>query len=209
MTCEDKACCTGSPHSEADSRAVRRLQYISIAWMSLEVILGIGEGIRARSVALTAFGADSLVELISALVVLRRFQVGPAGERRAAFLSAILLYIIAVYIVTTSTLGLLVPALRPEASGVGIVLLLIAAIGMPLLGKAKRRLAQSTASAALQADAAQTSICAYMAWIGLGGLLANAIFHVAWADSVAALLLLPLVLREANRARRGELCTCD
>ncbi len=208
MTCEDKACCTGSPHPEVESRAVRRLQYVSIAWMSLELVLGIGEGIRARSVTLTAFGADSLVELISALVVLRRFQVGPAGERRAAFISAILLYLIAVYIVTTSILSLLVPSLKPEVTGLGIAVLLIAAIGMPLLGKAKRRLAKSTGSAALQADSAQTSICAYMAWIGLGGLLANAIFHVAWADPVAALLLLPLVLREANRARRGELCDC-
>lgn len=208
MTCDNKACCTGSKHPEMESQAVCRLQYVSIAWMCLELLLGVGEGIRDRSVALTAFGADSLVELISALVVLRRFQIGPAGERRAAFLSAILLYLIVGYIVTTSILSLLVPRLRPEASGLGIVVLLVAAIGMPLLGKAKRRLAQSTGSAALQADSTQTAICAYMAWIGLGGLLANAIFHVPWADSVAALLLLPLVLREANRARRGELCEC-
>lgn len=78
---------------------------------------------------------------------------------------------------------------------------------MPVLGAAKKRLAEKTGSRALKADATQSNLCAYMSWIALFGLIINAAVHVPWADSVAALLL-PLVIREANEAREGDICDC-
>ena len=79
---------------------------------------------------------------------------------------------------------------------------------MPLLGRAKKKLAAETGSRALRADAAQSNICAYMSWIALAALLVNFFFRLAWADSAAALLLLLIVLKEAREASKGEVCEC-
>ena len=196
---------TNPAHSAA---SVRTIQRITIAWMTVELCVALYAGIQAHSVALTAFGADSAIELISAVVVLRRFAVGPAVERRAARISGALLYALAAYIFATSGLALLKHGLQPEPSKVGICLLVAAATIMPLLGRAKKRLADETGSRALNADAAQSNICAYMSWIALAGLMLNLFLHLPWADSAAALLLLPIVLREAVEASKGEVCEC-
>ena len=192
--------------ADSQTARVRRLQLITIVWMVVELSVSFYAGIRACSIALTAFGADSAIEMISAVVVLRRFAVGPATERRAARISGALLYILATYILLTSALSIFSQRFRAEPTVLGIALLITAGIIMPLLGRAKKRLATQTGSRALNADAAQSNICAYMSWIALGGLVANFIFHLPWADSVAALLLLPIVLKEAREAYKGELC---
>lgn len=192
--------------ADRHASSVRRLQLITIGWMVVELTVSLYAGIRACSTALTAFGADSAIELISAVVVLRRFTLGRATERRAARISGALLYILAVYIVFTSALSMFGKHFQPERTALGIVLLIAAAIIMPLLGRAKKRLATQTGSLALNADAAQSNICAYMSWIALAGLTVNFFFHLPWADSLAALLLLPIVLKEAQEASGGELC---
>jgi divalent metal cation (Fe/Co/Zn/Cd) transporter len=188
--------------------AIRALQMVTIGWMCIELFVSIVAGVRACSVALTSFAGDSAIELFSAFVVLRRFSVGPDAEKNAARITAALLYVLAVYIVLASGLSFLSERFRPESSRLGIALLIVAAIVMPILGAAKKRLAVEARSGALKADAAQSNICAYMSWIALGGLVLNARFHIAWADSVAALFLLPFVIREANEARKGEVCGC-
>jgi divalent metal cation (Fe/Co/Zn/Cd) transporter len=193
-------------NSAEDVPAIRRLQMITIAWMCIELLTALVSGIRAHSVALTAFAGDSAVELLSATVVLVRFRFGPANEAKAVRINSILLYTLTAYVVLTSVLSLLSEELRPKPSFIGIGLLVAAATIMPILGYAKKRLAKNTGSGALRADAAQANICAYMSWIALAGLILNATLHFSWADSVAALLLLPLILREANEARRGETC---
>lgn len=192
--------------NQHDTR-VRTIQRLTIAWMGVELFVAAITGIRAHSVALTAFAGDSAVELFSALVVLQRFRLGPSSERAAAKVNAVLLYVLAVYIVVSSSLTLFGP-FGPEPSVFGIVLLVASAIIMPWLGASKKRLALQTNSGALRADAAQSNICAYMSWIALAGLVTNAVLHIPWADSVAALLLLPLVLYEANEARKGDSCNC-
>ena len=188
--------------------AVRRLQMLTITWMCVELIVALISGIQARSIALTAFAGDSAVELLSAILVLMRFRLGPGVEARAARVNAMLLYVLAGYVILTSALSLATDRLKPKPSPIGIGLLVAAAMIMPILGFAKRRLARKTGSGALRADAAQSSICAYMSWIALAGLILNATLHLSWADSVAALLLLPLIFREANEARKGEICEC-
>lgn len=195
---------TLTPNRQAT--AVRRLQLGTIAWMVVELGVSLYAGIHACSVALTAFGADSAIELISAVVVLRRFTSGPETERRAARISGALLYVLAAYILSTSSLSLISKHIQPKSTVVGISLLVAAGIIMPLLGRAKKRLATQTGSKALNADAAQSNICAYMSWIALAGLLVNYFFHLPWADSLAALGLLPIILQEAREARTGEVC---
>lgn len=192
----------------AGAPSVLLLQTLTIAWMTIELALSLYAGIRAHSVALTAFGADSGIELISAFVVLRRFALGPSAERRAARLSGYLLYILAAYILITAALSLFKHQFQPEPTLLGIAVLVAAAIIMPLLGRAKKRRAAQTGSRALNADAAQSNICAYMSWIALAGLLLNFVFHLPWADSVAALFLLPIVLKEAKEAVKEIACHC-
>jgi len=190
----------------AVTASIVRLQWITIAWMCVELFVAASAGVRACSIALTAFAGDSAIELFSAMVVLRRFRVGITAEKSAARVTAVLLYLLAAYILISSSVVLLSHRLEAKPSYVGIGLLIAASIIMPLLGRAKRRLAFETGSRALKADATQSSVCAFMSWIALAGLGMNAVFHLPWMDSVAALLLLPLVIKEANDARRGKAC---
>jgi len=190
----------------ATAAFIVRLQWITIAWMCLELFVAAFAGVRACSVALTAFAGDSAIELFSAMVVLRRFHIGIAAEKSAARMTSILLYLLAAYILISSSVALLSHRLEAKPSYIGIGLLIAASIIMPLLGRAKRRLAFETGSKALKADATQSSVCAYMSWIALAGLGMNAVFHLPWMDSAAALLLIPLVVKEANDARRGKAC---
>ena len=192
--------------ADQQTSAIKRLQLITIGWMVVEFAVSLYAGISACSTALIAFGADSAIELISAVVVFRRFRSGPATERRAARISGTLLYVLAAYILVTSVFSIFSKRFQPEPTSLGIVLLMVAAVIMPLLGRAKRRLATQTGSRALNADAAQSNICAYMSWIALAGLIVNFFFHLPWADSLAALLLLPIVVKEAKEAREGEGC---
>jgi divalent metal cation (Fe/Co/Zn/Cd) transporter len=162
----------------------------------------------ARSSALLGFGGDSTVELLSAAVVFRRFyhpsQEGKA-EERAARIAGGLLFVLAGFVVLASVLALL-GHVEARPSPVGIVLLILAAIAMPWLAKQKRQLSAATASAALRADAAQSAVCGYLALIALVGLVANAIWRVSWADPIAALALLPLIVREGWEAMKGRPC---
>lgn len=190
------------------SASIQSLQMVTIIWMVVELCVSLCAGIHAHSVALTAFGADSAIELLSAVVVLRRFALGSSAERRAARASGALLYALAAFIVITSALSLLMPHFQPRPTILGIALLVAAAIIMPLLGAAKKRLSAQTGSRALRADAAQSNICAYMSWIALAGLLVNFFLHIPWADSAAALLLLPIVFKEAGEASKGDVCEC-
>lgn len=194
--------------TDQQASSIRTLQFVTIAWMVVELCVAVYSGVRSHSIALTAFGADSAIELLSAVVVLRRFTLGPATEKRAARISGFLLYGLAAYILVTSLLSFLSRSTEAQPTLLGVGLLFAAAIVMPLLGRAKKSLAQITESQALNADAAQSNICAYMSWIALAGLLVNRYFHLHWADPVAALLLLPIVLKEAGEASRGDVCEC-
>jgi divalent metal cation (Fe/Co/Zn/Cd) transporter len=183
------------------------LQLITIAWMTVEAVVSIFAAIYAHSVALLGFGADSGIELASALIVLMRFKkVSRISEKNAARITGFLLFALATFILAISILAFTNPHFRPEPSYLGIALLIAAAIVMPWLSSRKRSLAAKANSGALKADAVQSSMCAYLAWIALGGLLVNAIVKFSWADPMAALLLLPIVLREGWETIHGKSC---
>lgn len=176
--------------------------------MCVEAAFALFTALRAHSVALLGFGADSGIELASASVVFMRFRRATyINEKKAARITGILLFALAVFILGSSIVAFRNPRFRPEPSYLGIGLLVAAGLLMPWLASQKRTLAARANSASLKADAVQSSMCAYLAWIALGGLLVNAIFKIAWADPVAALLLLPIILREGLEAIQGKFCS--
>jgi divalent metal cation (Fe/Co/Zn/Cd) transporter len=175
--------------------------------MCAEAAIAIFAALRAHSVALLGFGADSGIELLSGLIVLLRFKkFSQISEGKAARITGLLLFVLAAFILGSSMLAFTNPDFRPQPSYLGIALLIAAAIFMPWLSSQKRTLAAKTSSGGLKADAVQSSMCAYLAWIALGGLVVNAIFKIAWADPSAALLLIPIILREGKEAVQGRAC---
>jgi divalent metal cation (Fe/Co/Zn/Cd) transporter len=179
--------------------------------MTIEAAVSLGAAWTARSLALLAFGGDSAVELLSAAVVLWRFYSqsrGDHAERQAARIAGGLLFVLAAFVALASVLTLL-GHVKARSSPIGIVLLILAAVVMPWLAKQKRRLSAATGSAALRADAAESAVCGYLALIALAGLAVNAIWRVSWADPVAALALLPLIVREGWEAMKGKPCCND
>jgi divalent metal cation (Fe/Co/Zn/Cd) transporter len=97
---------------------------------------------------------------------------------------------------------------EPKPTFLGIAILVAASVVMPWLAKEKRRLSGATGSAAMRADAAQSALCAYLSLIALAGLAINAIWHVRWADPLAALAILALIVWEGREAMRGKTCDC-
>ena len=191
-------------------RRIQRVQTVTIAWMSVEALVSLFAAWRARSPALLAFGGGSAIELLSAVVVLWRFRASDTPEnveRRAARAAGALLFALAAFVAVTSVMSLLGYS-DPKPTFLGIAILIAAAVVMPWLAKEKRRLSGSTGSAALRADAAQSALCAYLSLIALAGLSINAIWHVKWADPLAALVVLPLIVWEGREAMRGKTCGC-
>jgi divalent metal cation (Fe/Co/Zn/Cd) transporter len=190
------------------NRGILGLQLITIGWMLLECTVSLISATNACSPSLLAFGSDSLVELLSATVVLLQFAPSiRLNSVRAGKAAGILLYLLAGVVVLISILGWVTGA-RPETSLAGICITAAALAVMPVLAWRKRTLARTTRNAALAADAVQSATCAYLAAITLFGLAANATFHVPWVDSIAALIAVPLLGREAKAAMRGEGCAC-
>jgi divalent metal cation (Fe/Co/Zn/Cd) transporter len=184
------------------------IQTLTLVWMSVEVVVSLGAAWMAHSPALLGFGGDSAVELLSATVVLWRFfsqARGDHAEQRAARITGGLLIVLAVFVAFASILTLL-GHVEAQPSPIGIVLLILAAVVMPWLAKQKRELAVTPTSAALRADAVESAVCGYLALIALAGLVITAIWRVSWADLVAALALLPLILREGFEAMKGKPC---
>ena len=193
-----------------------RLEVLTIGWMVIEASASIGAGVVAGSVLLLAFGADSVIELISAVVLYHRLRKEAGGtangaeiealEQRAARIAGYLLYILAAYVVLQSGYGLL-HRRTADTSGVGLAVALLAALGMPVLARAKIRAADRIGSKALRADAMETFTCGFLSWILLASLVANALLHWWWLDSVAALVLVPFLVKEGREAMAGG-CHC-
>jgi divalent metal cation (Fe/Co/Zn/Cd) transporter len=190
-------------------RRVQWIQTITIVWMTVEVSVSLTAAWIARSPALLAFGGDSAIELLSAVAVLWRFRASSQArsEKRTARIAAALLFILAAYVAVISAMTLLGHR-EAKTTYLGIAILIGAAAIMPWLAKEKRRLSAITGSAALRADAAESALCAYLSVIALVGLGINAIWHIWWADPIAALVIVPLILWEGWEAMRGKACGC-
>ena len=194
-------------------RRGRYLEYFTIGYNSLEGLIAVAAGLLAGSIALVGFGFDSLIEVTSGAVLLWRLHADLDEERRER-VEAISLRIVgacfvllAIY-VSYDSVKSLIRGEVPQESIVGIVLAAASLIVMPLLVKAKRRVARGIKSAALMADSKQTELCTYLSAILLAGLLLNALLGWWWADPVAALVMVPIIVKEGIEGLRGETC-CD
>ena len=199
--------CTRSSRVE-DTRHARRLEYLTIGWNLIEAGVALGAGIIAGSIALIGFGVDTLIEIFSSLILLwRLLSIHPdeQRERIALKLVGVSFLLLAAY-VGYEAVSSLVLKKPPEASFAGIAVAILAMFVMPMLARAKRRAASRLNSAALSADAGQSSLCAYLSAILLGGLALNAAFNWWWADPAAALIMLPIIIKEGLEALRGEVC---
>jgi divalent metal cation (Fe/Co/Zn/Cd) transporter len=189
---------------------IRLIQRLTIVWMTIEAVVALIAAWRAHSVALLAFGGDSAIEFLSAVVVLWRFRSDTAQEkieRHAACITGVLLLLLALFVIIASATTLMGYS-EPRPTLLGITILVIAAVIMPWLANEKRRLSMATGSAALRADAAESVLCAYFSVIALAGLAANAIWGIWWTDPVAALATVPFIIWEGWEAIRGESCGC-
>jgi len=198
-------CCT---NIDERSRRIVGLQVATVTWMVVECGVALASAWQARSAALLAFGSDSLIELLSAVVVLLQFGPSPKlSSQRAARFAGILLFLLAA-IVSASSVAALAIGVPAETSLTGITVTIAALAIMPVLGWAKRKAAFETGNRALAADAVQSATCAWLALVTLAGLAINAVWQVGWIDSVAALAAVPIIIIEAVRAIRGQSCGC-
>jgi divalent metal cation (Fe/Co/Zn/Cd) transporter len=198
-------------------RVVRRGQWLTWATLlynSLEATLSIGAGVVARSVALVGFGVDSFIELAASGAGLWRLHADSdpltraRTERQTVRLIGLCFLALAVY-VTYEAGQTLLARRAPHASVLGMVIATASLIVMPVLARAKRRVALRLASGALAAEARQTQLCAYLSAILLAGLAFNAAVGWWWADPAAALAMVPLIAWEGLQALRGRTVCCD
>jgi divalent metal cation (Fe/Co/Zn/Cd) transporter len=191
------------------------LNWLTIGYNAMEAIVSLAAGIVAGSVALVSFGIDSTIEVTSAgaAQVRLRADSNPISRARAERWTHRLVgasfLVLAVYVLADATHSLLLRE-APDTSRVGLVLLTLSVVVMPLLARAKRKVAVGLRSGTLAADAAQTSLCAYLSVIALAGVGLNAFLGWWWADPVAAMAMLPIIVKEGMDGVRGRSsCTDD
>jgi divalent metal cation (Fe/Co/Zn/Cd) transporter len=187
----------------------RRLEYLTIAWNTVEGLIAVVAGLIAGSDSLVVFGIDSFIEVTSGSVLLWRMSVDARvrdrerNEKRALKVVGICFLALAAYIAYESATDLWSKR-TPEHSIPGIILACVSLVVMPLLSRAKRRIGLELGSAAMRADAKQTEFCTYLSAILLAGLLLNAIFGLWWADPVAGLIMAPIISKEGLEGLRAK-----
>lgn len=192
------------------------LEYLTVGWNSLEAVVAVGAGLLAGSIALVGFGLDSVVEVLAGSMLLWRLRVEVAhghgecddtrqAESRALRFVGATFFLLAAY-VTYESGRKLVNQERPEESPIGLALAVASLLLMPLLALAKLKVARALGSRALAADAKETAVCSFLSLALVVGLGANALWGWWWADPVAALAMVPLMLKEGKEALGGQSC---
>lgn len=191
----------------------KQLEYFTVAWNTVEGLVGIVAGIAAGSISLIGFGVDSFIEVTSGAALLWRMSLDARErdhermEKVALRIVGVCFIVLAIY-VAYEALNDLRDQRAPDHSLPGIILACVSLIVMPLLSRAKRRVGARLQSAAMHADAKQTEFCTYLSAILLGGLVLNALWGWWWADPAAALVMVPIIAKEGIAGLRGDTC-CD
>lgn len=199
--------------TEEHAAAVRKgrlLERVTVSWNFVEAFVSVGLGIFTSSALLLGFGLDAIVEASSGLILLWRLQHGEKGEEReklAHQLVGISLLVLAAF-VSYKAIETLVTHTEPDESIYGIIVASVSIVIMPMLARAKRKVAAVLQSNALHADSKQTDICAYLSVIVIVGLGLNYLFGWWWADPIAALCMVPIIGYEGVQALRGHGCHC-
>lgn len=195
-------------------RRGRRLTWATLGYNSIEAIVALVAALLAGSVALLGFGLDSVIEVSASAAAIWRLHhdADPVrrerAERAALRLIGLSFLALAAYVAWDAARAL-AERTPPAASALGLALAGASLVVMPLLARAKRRVAAQLSSCALTAEARQTDICFYLSVLLLGGLAANAAFGWWWADPVAALAMVPLIAYEGTEAIRGRTTCAD
>jgi divalent metal cation (Fe/Co/Zn/Cd) transporter len=195
-------------------RRGQRLEYFTIAYNSLEALVSIVAGAIAGSVSLIGFGLDSIIEVTSGAALLWRLHHDPDRSRREQVERTTLQFVgacfiaLAAYIAFESAAALIYREI-PRRSIPGIILAAVSVIVMPLLARAKRKVAAGIGSGAMQADSRQTDFCTYLSAVLLGGLLLNTLAGWWWADPAAGLVMVPIIVKEGVDGMRGKACCGD
>ena len=189
-----------------------RLEYLTVGWNIVEGLIAVGAGAAAGSIALIGFGVDSFVETISGAVLIWRLSAEARGnldeesvervEERAERLVGVAFLVLAAYVAFEAARSLLNQE-EPLASPIGIALTAVSILVMLWLARAKKQTGEALGSRALVADAHQTYACWYLSVVTLAGLALNAVFGLWWADPVAALGIVVLLIKEGIEALRG------
>ena len=204
---------TTTPTRHELVRRGQKLEYFTIAYNSLEGLISIVAGLIAGSVSLIGFGLDSLIEVTSGAALLWRLHHDLDHSRREQVERTTLRIVggcfiaLALYILYESG-STLIRHEAPDRSIPGIIVAAVSVVVMPMLARAKRRVAAGIGSGAMQADSRQTDFCTYLSAILLGGLLLNAVLGWWWADPVAGLVMVPIIAKEGVDGLRGKAC-CD
>ncbi len=185
-----------------------RLEIFTVTYNILEAVVAITAGWLAGSIALVGFGLDSVIEVVAAATVGHRLLGEMRGrtdaanrraEQRALRVVGVTFLLLGGYI-AWEAVGKLWQREAPAASVVGIVVAMLSVLLMPYLGWAKLRAGRQLGSRALMADAKETFLCSYLSVTLLLGLGLNAVFGWWWADPLAALAMLPLIVHEGIEA---------
>src|SRR5437660_3587415 len=208
--------------SRADAvRLALLLTYITLGWMTIEGAASLLLGWASKSLLLEAFGIDSIIELFSASVLLWRLRIEASGhadearveavEHRGSRLVGSTVYFLVAYLVFHSAYGTFIAhrVTDTHESAWGILIGLVAKIGMPILAGYKLKVAARLNSRALRADAIEAIVCGYLSIVLMVGLAATRILGWWWLDSVAALALIPFLIKEARAAIQGEGACCS
>ena len=179
------------------------LEYLSMAWMTLEVAVAIAAGVAANSIALLGFGLDSVIELVAGATVIWELRgADRERERSATRFIGVTFFLLAAYVAVEATRDLLTHA-RPDRSLPGLAITVAALIVMPALAAGKRRVGRALNNRTLLADAAETSFCALLSAATILGLGLNAGFGWGWADPLAGLVIAGLAFREGLETWEG------
>ena len=221
--CQAECACHAAPAAAAASverssllRRGLQLELLTVGWNTVEALVSIIAAVAAGSVALLGFGIDSVVETTSGAILIwrllaeRRARDREAIERldhRARRLVGLSLFLLAAYVAFDAARSLWLRE-RPEPTLVGVAVTGISLVVMWWLARAKRRTAAALGSRALEADSFQTTACFWLSLITLAGIALNATFGWWWADPVAALGMIPFLVKEGREAWRGEVCDC-
>jgi divalent metal cation (Fe/Co/Zn/Cd) transporter len=197
-------------------RQAFRLEWFTVAWMSVEAVVAITSGVVAHSVPLTAFGIDSVIEFLSASVLLWRLtdelrrgeEFSHGTERTARRIGGVLLFALGAYIVVAAAWGLWTRH-GGEFSLPGLTVTALAIPIMYALARRKLEVARQLGSRALRADAIESLTCGWLSFVIVVGLLANLLVGAWWVDAMTSLGIVWFVLKEAREAWAGESCCAD
>jgi divalent metal cation (Fe/Co/Zn/Cd) transporter len=197
-------------------REAFRLEWLTIGWMTVEAAVALVSAWMAGSILLAAFGLDSLIELVSAGVLVWRLSVelrrgeefSEATEQLASRIAGLLLLVLAAYVVIAAGWSLWLGR-DADFSWPGFVVALVAIPAMRYLAKRKIAVAEKIGSRALRADAMEAVTCGWLSFAVVLGLAAQWAVGAWWIDSVASLAIVWLLVKEGREAWSGEDCGCS